>query len=247
MSHETPASLESEIAIRRQEAADYDKVVASSQERREAHTQAALVSAATFLTLMSASVTGNVDPSQRGHLLAAQFLLCVLFGGAFAYYLNAMYHHALRIADAAACRLELEERGGITEIEGLRYKHGPRTWRLRSQRSARFLAFIPRYGQSQRDAALFLPVVGLLPAAWFALADNSTPIEDAAIVLLTVLLGLFVVRQLFAGCRHWVWVHPKRLIRTRSAFDNPVRTFGWWKELQTQELPKSGPDRVGGS
>jgi hypothetical protein len=197
--------------------------------------QAALVSGATFLTLISASATGRVDPSQRAHLLAAQFLLCLLFGGAFAYYLNAIYHHALKIADNAARRLELEERGGITEVEGPGYLKGPRTWRTASRWPAWLLALVPRYGQSQRDAALFLPIVALLPGAWFALTEGSTPVEDGVVIGLTAMLALSVGRQLFAGCRHWVWVHPKALKRMRSAFDDPARAWCWWFDLQTRE------------
>jgi hypothetical protein len=234
--------VDHELALRRQQAADYDQAIARSQAQRETQVQAALVSGATFLTLMSASATGRVDPSQSRHLLAAQFLLCLLFGGAFAYYLNAIYHHALRIADNAARRLELEEQGGITEIEGPGYMKGPRTWRTGSGRPAWLLALVPRYGQSQRDAALFLPIVALLPGAWFALTEGSTVVEDGVVIGLTAWLALLVVRQLFAGCRHWVWVHPKTLKRVRSAFDDPARAWCWWFDLQTSEYrdPASG-------
>jgi hypothetical protein len=236
---EAQRQVDHELDLRRQQAADYDQAIARSQAQRETHVQAALVSGATFLTLMSASATGRVDASQSRHLLAAQFLLCLLFGGVFAYYLNAIYHHALRIADNAARRLELEEQGGITEIEGPGYLKGPRTWRTRSRCPTWALALIPRYGQSQRDAALFLPIVAMLPAAWFALTDGRTGIEDVVVVGLTGLLVLFVIRQLFAGCRHWVWVHPKALRRVRSVSDEPARAWGWWFDLQTAEYDET--------
>jgi hypothetical protein len=232
---EDSGDADRDVELRRQQAADYDQTYARLQGQRETQVQAALVSGATFLTLMSASAMGRVEPAERDHLLAAQFLLCLLFGGAFAFYLNTLYHHALRIADNAARRLELEEQGGITLTELPDYLHGPRTWRKRSNRGARLLAFIPRYGQSQREAALFAPVVAVLPAAWFSLTRGASGLEDAVVIAITVGLGALVVRHFFAGCRHWVWVHPKTLDRTRSAFTDPAGTWGWWRELQTED------------
>jgi hypothetical protein len=242
---EIKGQIVAELELRRQQAADYDQAYARSQAQRETQVQAALVSGATFLTLMSASAMGRVEPSEKSQLLAAQFLLCLLFGGAFAYYLNTIYHHTLRIADNAARRLELEEQGGITETELLLYLKGPRRWRRNSRIPTPILAFVPRYGQSQRDAALFAPIVGLLPAAWFALTRGSTAVEDAVIIVITTGLGLLVVRQFFAGCRHWVWIHPRTLERTRSAFEEPARAWGWWRELQTKERKGRPPDRDG--
>jgi hypothetical protein len=225
------APNDDDLDLRRQQWADYSQAIRNSQERREGQVRATLVSAATFLTLMSASATGRTSEARASQLLAAQFLLCVLFAGAFAYYLNSLYHHALGIADNAVRRLELEEPGGIPTIEGRGYAQGRPRWRRRTRLPAALVAFIPRYGQSQREAILFAPIVALLPAAWFTLTRGRTGVENAVIIALTALLVLFVVRQFLAGCRHWVYVHPKDLVRTRSALDDPARSWGWWFDL----------------
>lgn len=192
--------------------------------------RSALAASATFLTLISASATGRVVEAHAEKLQAAQFLLSLLFAGALAYYLTGIYHHTLAIADNGARRHEMEEaaEGEIATMEGWMYSKDARGWRQEVDWPSWLLAAIPRYGQSQRLAVLFAPVVALYPAAWFALVSDRSAAQDAAVIVLTGLLAVLVIRVLFAGCRHWLWVDPCDLTLKRKPVTVAAPAWGWW-------------------
>ncbi len=230
-----PENLDGPAARRREQALAYTSAVEAAQTNREAQVRAALTAGATYLTLMSASATGRGADIDADRVDAAQFLLSLLFAGTLAYLLTTICNHALAIADDAARRLELEHEdaadeagGGVPAVETRAYARQARGWRVKSRWPAWVLAGIPRYGQSQRHALLFLPVVAILPAAWFTIAINEGWVTDAVIVALTVALGVIWVRLLFAGCRHWLYVHPKDLVVSRWPSEWSPPAWGWW-------------------
>ena len=222
-------------ARRREQALAYTAAIEAAQTNRESQVRAALTAGATYLTLMSASATGRAADIDADRLHAAQFLLSLLFAGTLAYFLTGICNHALAIADNAARRLELEQEdasdeqgGGIPPVESQAYTPQARGWRAKTRRPPWVLAVIPRYGQSQRHALLFLPIVAILPAAWFTIAINEGWVEDAVIIALTAALGVIWVRLLFAGCRHWLYVHPKDLVIGRKPSEWSAPAWGWW-------------------
>lgn len=201
-------------------AEEYSKEIARTQELRETQVGAALASSATFLTLISVSATGRVSEAHADQLHSAQLLLCFLFFGTLSYYLTSIYNYSIGIADNGARWQDITHGRSVVS--------GTRSWRFKSSRGPRFLATIPRFGQSQRQALLFLPVVGLVPAAWFALTRGRSGLEDGLIIAMSAVLALLVVRLFLAGCRHWLWMDPKTLVLEKSPLTDSVPIWGWW-------------------
>lgn len=218
--------------------ADHARAIIDAQERRERLIQTVLATSATFLTLISASATGRTDPAHATQLLAAQFLLCLLFAGGLAYCLTSLNHQTLAIADHGARRMQLEQEHGLTPVESTVYD--VKKWRGSAKLPGSLLAAIPRYGQSQRHAILLAPVVALLPASWFTLTGAIGNARSITVVVVAAVLGVLVVRLFFAGCRHWVWVDPRNCTLNGTQLSKPMPNWGWWfQRIGTRRTPIS--------
>jgi hypothetical protein len=256
MSASQPKASEEERESRRKQIETYAENIVRTQDQRENQVRAILAAAATFVTLSAASVTARSPASTAdGHKVAtAQFVLCLLYAGVLGYYITSVYHQTLLIADAGAARreLELEARDdkdrSVAALETMHYESGARRWRERRERWPRLLmAAIPRYGQSQRHAMLFLAMTALLPAVWFSLAFHRTEGRNVTVIVLAALLAMTIARLFFAGCRHWLWADPRSLAFCRSPVTQPAPVIGWWLQLRKDPIGPSDADGAEGA